>query len=446
MPLPGVGPAAALPLKQWDNFRFLDKRDDRLTGSAFVSEFKNQERAVVRETRDRLETLLNTPMSAEPDANTPKRMVTKIELKNSDRDYFDLKELHDAGVLKIAASDTDVQTIYRMDLNVQATDTNVANATGPRVARNADPIRLRIVSEGDLLTEIGIEEKQLGERLDDALAKLALAKRKYEFVRTTNGYQEESPQQVDAVKVRAQDALQDVERARDVVQAVVREFRRLTRECEINRVNDATQTRSANFTALIESILSEAPQADATFPSTQAQLNGVQNALNARRWAPLAAVSDAENSLYKLERRLKDIRDMLGEAVNKDKLKKALIQIKEHQGRIRKEIKEYQEYIATILNSPHPTIGGSGLVSLGKGETKRVEQKIQWNQYQKDDIIVKVTASDPSITVVPELKLNYETNQFRFDYEIKAGNKEGSFKVILTPAVGPAVEVPVVVK
>ena len=44
--------------------------------------------------------------------------------------------------------------IYRMDLNVQATDTNVDAEGGPKVTRNVEPIRLRIVSEGDLLTEI----------------------------------------------------------------------------------------------------------------------------------------------------------------------------------------------------------------------------------------------------------------------------------------------------
>ena len=49
-----------------------------------------------------------------------------------------------------------MQPRYRVDLNVQATDANFD--TGPRTAVNADPIRLLVVSSGDLLVEIGKEE------------------------------------------------------------------------------------------------------------------------------------------------------------------------------------------------------------------------------------------------------------------------------------------------
>ena len=59
---------------------------------------------------------------------------------------------------------------------------------------------------------------------------------------------------------------------------------------------------------------------------------------------------------------------------------------------------------------------------------------------------VKVTASDPSITVPPELTLNFERHEYRFEYEIKAGTKDGTFKITLTPAVGKPVEVQVIVK
>ena len=109
---------------------------------------------------------------------------------------------------------------------------------------------------------------------------------------------------MDAVKVRSQDAFGDVEKARDIVQAVGREYRRLTRECEVNRLNDAALKTYRDFTADIEGILAEpTPEEVRTFPRTQGLMTGVQNSLNSGRWAPLAAVSDAENSLYALERR-----------------------------------------------------------------------------------------------------------------------------------------------
>ena len=226
---------------------------------------------------------------------------------------------------------------------------------------------------------------------------------------------------------------------------------RLTRECEINRVNDTAQKRYAEFTAEIDTILSDAPQVPVTFPKTQALMTNVQNALNGGRWAPLAAVSDAENSLYALERRLKEIRDKLGESQTLDGLKKSVAAIQERQRRIAAEVKVMEAIWVDDFNRKEPKIGEAGAQSLTKGEAKKIQHAIQWRQYvgpkgKEDELQVKVTASDPSITVPPELTLNFERHEFRFEYEIKAGTKDGTFKITLTPAVGKPVEVQVIVK
>jgi hypothetical protein len=447
VPLPGGGPAVLLPRLHADNFRLLDKADDRLNASVFVSEFSNQDRQLRRDTREQFEALLRQPKAEE----AAPQAVRKIELKQPDRDYFDLKELHDLGVLKIAARETDVQTIYRMDLNVQATDNNVDADGGPKVVRNVEPIRLRIISEGDLLLEIGREEDQLAARLDEALLKLAAVKKGYEFVRSNNGFKEETPQQVDTVKVRSQGALMEMEKARDIVQSVGREYRRLTRECQINRVNEAAQKRYNEFTDILDGVVSEAPQIPVTFPKTQALMQAVHAPLNTGHWAPLVAVADAENSIYALERRVQEIRLMIGEAQSKERLKKKLLEIKEHQARIRNEIqKMYDDWLRRV-SSKDPFIGEAGVVSLTKGESRKVSHTIEWRQYEgpkgkEDELPVKLTSSDPSLMVPPELTLTFEKHQFRFEYEIKAGNKEGTFKVKVAPAVGAPVEVTVIVK
>ena len=70
-----------------------------------------------------------------------------------------------------------MQPRYRVDLNVQATDANFD--TGPRTV-NADPIRLLVVSSGDLLVEIGKEEEVLG-ALDEPAAK-PVCRDNYAFV------------------------------------------------------------------------------------------------------------------------------------------------------------------------------------------------------------------------------------------------------------------------
>jgi hypothetical protein len=75
-----------------------------------------------------------------------------------------------------------------------------------------------------------------------------------------------------------------------------------------------------------------------------------------------------------------------------------------------------------------------------------VRHTIKWGQYAEDELEVKVTASDPSLSVPATLTLDFEKHQFRFEYEVKAGQKTGEFTVTLTPNVGEPVTVKVIVK
>jgi hypothetical protein len=58
-----------------------------------------------------------------------------------------------------------------------------------------------------------------------------------------------------------------------------------------------------------------------------------------------------------------------------------------------------------------------------------------------------LTVSQPQALQVPaQLKLNFETHQNEFDYEVRAGNIEGDFTITLTPKSGQPVTVKVTVK
>jgi hypothetical protein len=93
-----------------------------------------------------------------------------------------------------------------------------------------------------------------------------------------------------------------------------------------------------------------------------------------------------------------------------------------------------------------PRLGLIGPLVLTKGEAKKVTHKLDWRLFPKDEFTVKLTVSDPSITVPAELKLNFDRDDVSFTYEIQAGNKVGEFTVTLTPEVGDAVIVKVSVK
>src|SRR5262249_29151193 len=215
----------------------------------------------------------------------------------------------------------------------------------------------------------------------------------YEFVRNTNGYKDESPEQVDAVKVRSQDALQDVEKARDIVQTVVREMRRIHRECQINRVNDPATNRAGKMANWIDRILGEnvTPVNDeevkqvaiglfvpkTTFPQSQNLLNNIQNQLNAGKWAPLAAVSDAEINLNTLERDLADIRRAFGEEEKKENLIRQMRAIIQKRELVRNEIARLHREWEEETRDPTPALGAVGAQLLVKGETKKIRQTIR---------------------------------------------------------------------
>jgi hypothetical protein len=119
--------------------------------------------------------------------------------------------------------------------------------------------------------------------------------------------------------------------------------------------------------------------------------------------------------------------------------------------RINAELRKIREDYENDLRAETPKLGELGVVSLSKGESKKLQHTIAWRKYEgpkgkEDELQVKVSASDPSLMVPPELTLTFEKNQFRFDYEIKAGQKAGDFTMTVTPAVGKAVTVQVSVK
>ena len=451
LPGPAIG-SQALPTavqSRWhaENFRNIDKSDDRRNGVATVGEFDEQVRGLNRITRDQLDAALTRPSGDD----TNPEAVRKIDLR-TDRDVFDLDARYKDGPKKgqrffpILADQNEPQPTYRMDVYVQATDNNADADGGPRVTRSSEPIRLRIVSEGDLLSEISKEEEALGIRLEEALVKLAAAKRKYDFVISTNGFKEEKDQEVDAVKVRHLDALQDLDKARDIVQTVSREFRRIARECQVNRVIDITTKNYLGYCTDLEDILSDDPVKAVTFPKTQGMMNAVQNTLNGGKWAPRADVSDAQRTLYALAANLQIVRDKIGKTGTIEILKQNVKLLRDKQRLVDAVIKKLQEDFEADEKAPTVKVAPADPVALKKGETKKVQHTINWRQYKEDEVVVKLVASDPSLVVPAGLTLTFEKNQFRFEYEVKAGMKEGNYTITLTPGAGKPVEVSVTVK
>ncbi len=419
-----------------------------------------------RETLATIKSMLNTPLrDAKPE------LIKRIELQTKahmgvrrpddifekykweiDGDYFDI------GALKsIQVTPGDVQPRYELLLTVEATDTNFD--TGPRTGRS-EPITLLVVSEGDLLVKIGEDEERLGGKLDETIKKLDGAKSKYDFVRSKA--ERQLPDELEAVKVRSKDTLQDVLKSRDTIQAVSREFRRIERECIFNGMNEKSIAFYGEFANRLDRVLGESPPSvsdleerdlgnrvpGSTFPRVEKLIGDTQAEFDQGRYVDPALVTSASIELFKLHEEVRKIRGLLGEIRDKGRLLLMIQEVKDKQMLIRKAIQEMDIEDAKRRTAKIPELGTAGPFFMAKGETKKVRQTIKWRQFEGDTLTVKVVASDPSIMVPAELKLDFEKNNLDFEYEVRTGTKEGDFTITLTPVVGadvPGKVVPVVV-
>jgi len=453
----------------------LDRGDNRTNGSFLQGGFLDQERKLKRETKAYLEQLLASPLTGEAI-----KLVNRYELKwnrYGDRstrpngtlesfkwvmegDYFDL------AALKLEVQSGDIQPRYRIDLNLQATDTNFD--TGPKTSSNTDPIRLLVVSAGDLLVEIGKEEEALGAKLDEALGKLAACRANYAFVNSK--HLTRLPDEVEAVKVKSKGVALDVAKAKELLLNVGRAFQRIQQETVINQLDDRTIAFYGKFANRIDRVLGETPQVispdedeqiqngksetlpfglltpKSTFPAVEKSMASVEDLLEKGQYADPDQASEADLRITMLEQEVSLIRAILGEAQSKERLLKTVRDLIEKQEQVQREIKIWQRIIEGEFLVETPAIGRIGDLFLAKGESRKVKHTLNWRNYKKDDLVVKVAVSDPSVVVPNELKLSYENNSFDFSYEIRAGTKEGDFKITLTPEVGDKVEMKVTVK
>lgn len=517
-------------------FRGLDKGDNRQLASFVLGQFNAMETGVFRETEDHLKTLLSRPFSNEnpnlvkrvglktelvevankvispdsPEPNAPKSVyimdstgkeplkvkVTVIDrrlegnrivkfAREEDRmfryftalerqvrgDYFDI------GALKLEVAQGEIQPQHQVILDIQATDTNYD--TGPKSAANTagtppGPMNILVISAGDLLVEIGKEEEELGKKLDEAIQKLDGAKKKYEFVHLKNGF---APlDEVDAVKVRSKDTIQDVVKAKELIQNVAREFRKIERECIVNDLSEGNIANYGKIANRLERALGETPKPVSpdesraiafddlsiaqgtlpprpTFTETEKLMGLCQSQLDwasdrgERIWADGETVTDAMLELNKLTGELRAVRALLGEAANKEKLRGWLRDLIGKQRMVGKLIQGMLKDWEDDKLKPTPALGPVGPVFLAKGETKKIKQNIDWRQYKGDTLGVKLASSDPAAVVVPaELMLDFEKHNLNFEYELRAGTKEGDYTITLTPASGEKVEVKVTVR
>ncbi len=386
---------------------------------------------------------------ARPPANPDAPGVVRDVKFTPDDDVFDLQDadrlLSARGRPLKVADPGEVQPRFRIELDVVATDVNVES--GPKVGRNLEPIRLLVVSEADLLAEISKdEEAQIG-KLDDALRKLTEAQTKLNQQADRLG-PAPPPDLLLSARVRAEDIIQDVGKARELSQVVAAEYGRLRREVETNRV---AMERDAN--GVLASKVGQKYQAEIIQPLEQLQgkeFKAAEDALAAFR-DPLVAgarpedpvTQTARSNLALLISALQAVRNRLGEAISVSKLRDDLRKIIEQQKLVSSALKRLHEKLVVELFAPK--IRPAAPIVLNRGEKRTIRHAIEWNVFEGDEIKVRIEPqSGSNITGPGEVAVKADKNEFR--YELTAGDKPGEYTVKLIPSVGEPVEVKVTVK
>jgi hypothetical protein len=251
-----------------------------------------------------------------------------------------------------------------------------------------------------------------------------------------------------AARVRAEDIIQDVGKARELSQVVGSEYGRLRREVEFNRVSLERDADGRLVSKVGQRYWAEIIQPIERVQAEQFKL--VEDALSAYR-APLLAgarpddplTQNARSTIAQLIAALQAIRNRLGESISVNKLRDDLRKIIENQKQVSRALEGLRESQIKSLFSPK--IRPVEPVALARGEKKAVRHAIDWNVFDKGEITVRVEPAPGSgITGPGEVTVKDDRNDF--EYELTAGDKSGEYTVRLIPSVGDAVEVKVTVK
>lgn len=425
--------------------------------SYLVARFDALRRQSIRaRTRPELVDILRKPLH--DDARDPQ--VTAVPFNSPDSDFFDVQ------FLKLAPNTrTEGQLHYRMDLSVQATDNNFA--TGPRSARNREPINLLVVSEPELLAAMNEDEDKLAARANATVEGVSKARANFQqVVRAQNGTS--SP--IAPVRLKAIEVEQDIARARIDMQSMLLDCRRLYRECRINRIAEKTTARYGRLANRIDRVLGGDPlivnaEEDdelrsgrivpkGTFKATDPLLAQVANAIvapdggQAGQWADQKLVEQAEMELVNLEQELMRIREELGTVIDLTKKVRALkLLLANRKRETSEQLVRLQKKLDEDLTSPDPKLLPVGQVLVAKGQSKKVKQGINWRNFKDDALTVTLESSDPTAVFVPkQLKLTFDDNERDFEYEIRAGQQVGDYTITVKPAVGEPVIVMVKVQ
>jgi hypothetical protein len=367
-----------------------------------------------------------------------KRMSDEEQAKTVFLNAFDLRRV--AGGLK-RPTETEAQRTYVLTLNVVAVDTNV-EADRPGVGQNKETMVFKLVSDGELLTEIAREEAGLADKLEDAIRRLADVDTKLRSM-TARIPGLQTPDQFLPEQTRANELSEQLTKSRDVTAEVFTDYGRILKEFRVNRLSP---NLIKDMDRLVVSRLAGALSADApiNFPKAEEKYGQFQGELAANRQPGPELVFELQSRVTALLALLREIRSGIGQGLDNKKLitmletiikdemtQQALI---EAFGKGKTE--ELKQVTVTPPNAP---------VSVAAGQKTTVRLPARVGPLYNGTFALKLEPSPGSDLKVPPQIVMKEDDQ-DFQVEITAGFNKGMHWVRVTPDVGPAKDIRVLVK
>lgn len=327
-----------------------------------------------------------------------------------------------------------VQKSFFFTLDIEALDTNVE--TGPSIGRNKEQFVFKIVSEAELLGEISREETSLGDKLDEVLKKLREmdSKLRQTLIRLPSLT---TPESYQTDQARSIEFVETIVRARDLTAEVNTDYTRILREYQANAVSrKLTNDLESKVIRPLGKIL------EVDFPDFEKTYNAFHDNLMAARNPPPAISEPVPSKLTSLIGKIQAIRNSIGQGIDQARLINDLENlIKNQEG-----IKEYTLALKTVKEGQDKSIiiqAPATAVTLQPGSTANVQLSYTVGGLYLGNFKVKV-AKEGDLTVPAELL--FEESKTKIDLPIKAGDMKGEFTITLTPDIGPARFIKVIVK
>jgi hypothetical protein len=280
------------------------------------------------------------------------------------------------------------------------------------------------------------DEENLISRLEETIKRLKQAQTKLNEVAERLSGSNPGADLLLAMAVRGQDIGQDIGKSQDQTAGTLTEYKRLYRECEVNRVNESVLKRhQTKVIGPLDEIMNK------SFPKTVESHTQVATALTEGRKPEQAQIDTDRADLATLIFQLQTIRDAVGELLSLQKARDQLTAVINAQRRIGR----FLEALAreAVLKAYLPTVPPAE-ITLAKKAKGTVKHKIDWGAFT-DNLPVTLTAPAAGGLKLPTA-VTVGNDKDDLEYEVEAGDVAGEFVVTVTPAVGKPTQLKVIVK